>query len=455
MIQQITRWGSCLRGTRQYWNYARKELKAITYGIECMTECLATVFFTLSPADLHWRDLHKHLPGNEAYLDKTLPHDNAVRMRKDAQQRAEALKRHPALSSWLFSERVDAFVKYVLDPLWGVRDYWWRKEYQGRGSDHVHGFLWLRDYCREDLNQTREDLRKTGLRDDEPLPPLPPQATVPAVGVLSDAIKEVLDTEANDGRPLTGDSCREIANWVASRLGLEGNHPAMYRSEWRGGEDCAVPTDNVLRQTYTQMCGVSPGSPIPSRDEMLRNLDAATCRLCDRCITHKCTNEYCRKAKVMRKKRDENQSGPAAAPKKPATTAPEAPVPPDERTDPCRFFKPNREICECLRCHPMYPPSDTCAYHAVGRRLAMDGEADDDSGGGSAISCRCVDCTGVECTCDSRECNCGADDCRCHVGTSAAIDVGRTTCWCKSKVYHRVHTEKKKDGKEKVRVLCA
>ena len=229
-----------------------------------MTERLPTVFFTLSPADLHWRDFHRHLPGKSAYLDKKIPHDNPARMRKDARQRAEAVKNHPTLMAWLFQNRVTMFLEDVLEPLWHVSDYWYRKEYQGRGSDHVHGFLWCR----------RERMDKGA---DYDLPDGRKNVDSPSVDELMKAVEEVMQAEKGERIPDDmGEYCRRIADWVAQKLKLECNHPAMYRSKWRGGENCEVPTDNVLRQTFSQMAGCRNGQRIPSADEMAANLDDAT-----------------------------------------------------------------------------------------------------------------------------------------------------------------------------------
>ena len=120
---------------------------------------------------------------------------------------------------------------------------------------------------------------------------------------------------------------------------------------------------------------------------------------------------------------------------------------PDERTDPCRFFKPSREICECLACHPQYAPTATCRSRAGGastteRRLDMDDE--------DADPCRCVSCQGIQCTCDSSECRCERGACFCHVGTQHGCEA-RQCCWCTSKVFHRVHKETKANGSEKAR----
>ena len=416
ILQRVMRWGSCLRGTRQYWQYARKELKAISYGLEALTGRLPTVFFTLSPADLHWRDFHRHFPGKSQYLDKKISPDDDFRMRRDARQRAESLKNYPSISAWLFNQRVRVFLSTVLKPFFNVRDYWYRKEYQGRGSDHVHGFLWVKD--------------------------------APPTTLLMQAVAEVM--EAEEDKPITGDSCRGIADWVSQRLQLECKHPQLYRSKWPGGEDSELPTENVLRKTFAQMCGCRAGHAPPSRAEQVRKLDEATAHILNRCMIHKCSLQYCRKVKVKKKKEKSLQPAggqlPMARDKGPQPTAPEVPVAPDDMTDPCRFFKPSREICQCPRCYPTYAPSPRCPMNSV-RALEMDSDEEDNAD--EAACCRCVDCTGVECECQKHASVCDAERCVCHVGTKHGSAAPKT-CWCTSKVYHRVQTETK-NGKEKVR----
>ena len=29
--------------------------------------------------------------------------------------------------------------------MWNVADYWYRFEWQDRGSDHIYGFIWIKD----------------------------------------------------------------------------------------------------------------------------------------------------------------------------------------------------------------------------------------------------------------------------------------------------------------------
>lgn len=92
-----------------------------------------TVFFTLSEADYQWYDLLKLLCPDEdpLFLDDTerrqLMHDNSL------------------LVSWFFTKRVELFMSEVLVKIFKVRDFWYRIEWQARGSPHVHGLLWFSD----------------------------------------------------------------------------------------------------------------------------------------------------------------------------------------------------------------------------------------------------------------------------------------------------------------------
>jgi hypothetical protein len=93
------------------------------------------VFFTLSAADLQWLDLHRHMPRE---VD-TPPGDEAAARR----QRRLALERNPHLAASYLDLRVQAMMKHVICPLFRVKDFWYRYEWQERGSGHVHGFLWM------------------------------------------------------------------------------------------------------------------------------------------------------------------------------------------------------------------------------------------------------------------------------------------------------------------------
>lgn len=50
---------------------------------------------------------------------------------------------NPATVAWFFERRVDIFMKKFMVKYFRVKDFWYRFEWQHRGSPHIHGLLWL------------------------------------------------------------------------------------------------------------------------------------------------------------------------------------------------------------------------------------------------------------------------------------------------------------------------
>jgi ATP-dependent DNA helicase PIF1 len=50
-----------------------------------------------------------------------------------------------AIAAYYFQKRWELFYEHVLKKKLKVKDYWWRYEWQFRGSSHVHCFFWLED----------------------------------------------------------------------------------------------------------------------------------------------------------------------------------------------------------------------------------------------------------------------------------------------------------------------
>lgn len=53
------------------------------------------------------------------------------------------LRSNPHIAAWHFHQRFRSFFDNVFKPKFGVTDAWFRYEFQGRGSTHVHGFAWI------------------------------------------------------------------------------------------------------------------------------------------------------------------------------------------------------------------------------------------------------------------------------------------------------------------------
>lgn len=106
-----------VKAEHAYWLARRHELMDMIRDLNS-----PHLFFTLS--NVRWVDRHKPLYFKEQFhrWDSDLhstPHSTIA--------------------------RVQLFIKDYLTPLLGVVHFWYRFEWRGRHTAHVHGFLWLKD----------------------------------------------------------------------------------------------------------------------------------------------------------------------------------------------------------------------------------------------------------------------------------------------------------------------
>lgn len=66
------------------------------------------------------------------------------------QRRWVALNKKPHIAAAYLDQRLQLYFKHFLSPLLGIRHFWYRYEWQERGSSHIHGFFWLLDGPRAD-----------------------------------------------------------------------------------------------------------------------------------------------------------------------------------------------------------------------------------------------------------------------------------------------------------------
>ena len=123
--KRVLHYASSLRGTRQFWFKQRSRLIAMVDTLG-----MPTVFFTHSAADGQWPELARLICA-----------DNP----DSSSSRSSAVSENPAIADWLFYERISKFIKAFYVGILGATDYWFRFEWQHRGSPHVHGLAWLPD----------------------------------------------------------------------------------------------------------------------------------------------------------------------------------------------------------------------------------------------------------------------------------------------------------------------
>ena len=117
---------------------------------------LSTWFMSLSAADTRWTDLLRMLAklndGNE-YSEKEL---------EDLtwQEKTKLVQKDPVTCSRYFDHRVQEFINTVLksscEPIGKVLDYFYRVEFQQRGSPHIRMLVWIENAPTLETNSEEE-----------------------------------------------------------------------------------------------------------------------------------------------------------------------------------------------------------------------------------------------------------------------------------------------------------
>ncbi|XP_034245752.1 uncharacterized protein LOC117647887 [Thrips palmi] len=126
VVKNIIFYASRIRTTRPYWNSRCSELLEMHNQLGS-----PTVFLTLSSADYYWPDFFRLLGYNVLHLTMS--------------ERRKLLSENPLLFESFFVKRCTYFMEECVKHKFNVKDFWYRFEYQHRGSIHLHGLLWLSD----------------------------------------------------------------------------------------------------------------------------------------------------------------------------------------------------------------------------------------------------------------------------------------------------------------------
>ena len=135
---RVLRFASNLRGTSQYWFKQRSRLIAMVDTLE-----IPTVFFTHSAADSQWPELARLIcPKSQ---------------QQSSLSRSRGVSENPAIADWLFYHRISKFIDTFYVGVLGAVDYWYRFEWQHRGSPHMHGVAWFKDAPDVEKLSTKDD----------------------------------------------------------------------------------------------------------------------------------------------------------------------------------------------------------------------------------------------------------------------------------------------------------
>lgn len=129
-----------LRGSPPYWEKAKKDIFAMIRQLG-----IPTWFCSFSAAETKWIPLLKtlgQLVENVSYTDEEISN-------MSWEQKSKLIKSDPVTCARYFDFRFQKFFAEVLchktHPIGIIEDYFYRIEFQQRGSPHVHMLVWIKD----------------------------------------------------------------------------------------------------------------------------------------------------------------------------------------------------------------------------------------------------------------------------------------------------------------------
>ena len=232
IIKKLLYFAAPIPGTRQdLWYQSDKAVSLIRYVcISTNNERFFNIFHTVSAADLHWDDLHRLLPGSEAYLNKIvvkcmddIPADEDfskfIDQAMDYKLRSDNLKNYPDIVVTYLHHRVHIMLKFFWKPL-GLKDYIIRYEVQNRGTMHAHMLLSL------EKSISTKELQRAFMKPTE----------------------DSSETEKNENKLAK----YKLIDFSVNTVGVSAIHPNPDPKEWPSpyGSNVFCPPQNCLRRRF-------------------------------------------------------------------------------------------------------------------------------------------------------------------------------------------------------------
>ncbi|XP_063426085.1 uncharacterized protein LOC134709887 [Mytilus trossulus] len=123
-----------IRGTPPYWQSSQKDIFAMIRQLG-----VPTFFCSFSPADFRWSEIVNTILKQQGDLR------NTENMTWD--EKCKVLCSNPVTAARMFNHRFNTFLKDVImseaEPIGKIIDYFYRVEFQQRGSPHTHCLFWV------------------------------------------------------------------------------------------------------------------------------------------------------------------------------------------------------------------------------------------------------------------------------------------------------------------------
>jgi hypothetical protein len=129
-----------LRGSPPYWESAKKDVFAMIRQLG-----IPTWFCSFSAAETKWEPLLISLAKLGKGIDLSAEQVEGLSW----QEKSKLIKSDPVTCARYFDHRVQSFINLVLKhqsrPIGNILDFFYRVEFQQRGSPHIHMIMWIKD----------------------------------------------------------------------------------------------------------------------------------------------------------------------------------------------------------------------------------------------------------------------------------------------------------------------
>ena len=127
-----------IRSSPPYFEHKRKDLMAMIRQLG-----IPTLFISLSAADTKWLELLQSI--YKLTNKKNITHEQLEKMPWN--EKCNLISKDPGTCALYFNHRVKKFIKHILkspySPFGKLLNFFYRVEFQHRGSPHIHGLLWI------------------------------------------------------------------------------------------------------------------------------------------------------------------------------------------------------------------------------------------------------------------------------------------------------------------------
>ena len=260
IMKSLTVFSAQIPGSRGFWRHAQKKLFAFERWLEWTSQGQdrLNVFITLSMPDHHLQELHRLLPGHEAYLYKTVVKrkedipagedpNNYITEAEDYRLRCKALADNGHIVNYFAEYRLKTFIEEVLQKGLGVVDYSVRVEFQSRTAVHYHlvGHM-LSNVSAEEMEEAFKEYVYLDDLDPE-LPETEKQEEIKKAKrrgkvVVEEGCKTETEARVEDLR-------RRVCDFAVLDFGISAVHPNSDHTKWPEN-GYPAPNVNVVRYPY-------------------------------------------------------------------------------------------------------------------------------------------------------------------------------------------------------------